>query len=214
MTRADRFEIHRFQPRRVFRNDSVPSPASRYVRSAHARHAINERPIFQEIYRAHFAYVWRTLARLGVRECELEDAAQEVFVVVYRRQDSFDASRPIKPWLAGIAHRVAIAERRRARHRREQLTDSPPAHAEQSTFPSPHQGVEAKQRRDRIRAALDTLDMDRRVVFVMSEMEEIPCTEIAEVLGIPTGTVYSRLRVARERFKAAIRRLRLRERDI
>lgn len=168
-------------------------------------------PAFEAVYRAHFSFVWRTLARMGVREAELEDAAQEVFMVVHRRlADTYDPSRPLRPWLGGIAVRVAVAERRRARHRREHLTDRPQA-GRAATLPTPDGVMAQRQRAARVREALACLDPDRRAVFVMFEMEDLPCTDIADALGVPVNTVYSRLRVARQRFAAAVRRLRLRE---
>jgi RNA polymerase sigma-70 factor (ECF subfamily) len=74
---------------------------------------------FDEIYRRHFPYVWRTLRRLGVAPADVEDVAHEVFVVVHRRLADFDGQRPIKPWLFGIAFRLASEDRRRARRRFE-----------------------------------------------------------------------------------------------
>lgn len=166
-------------------------------------------PGFAAVYSAHFSYVWRTLARLGVRDAELEDAAQEVFVVVHRRLESFDPTRPIKPWLCGIAHRVATAERRRARHRREELCEQPARRA--IARGTPEKRIALQQRFARVRAALEALDPDQRVVFVMAEMEEIACPDIADALGVPLNTVYSRLRRGRERFAAALSALRQQE---
>ncbi len=90
-----------------------------------APQVVAELPEFRDVYEAWFDYVWRTLRRLGVREADLGGATQEAFVVVYRRLSTFDASRPVGPWVAGITFRVAAQERRRARHRRERLTDFP-----------------------------------------------------------------------------------------
>jgi RNA polymerase sigma-70 factor (ECF subfamily) len=171
-------------------------------------------PAFSEVYRAHFSFVWRTLARMGVREAELEDAAQEVFVVVHRRMaDTYDPARPIRPWLGGIAVRVAAAERRRARHRREQLTDRPQL-GQACSGPTPEGVALQRQRAGRVREALAYLDHDRRAVFVMYEMEGLQCTEIADALEVPVNTVYSRLRIARQRFAATVRRLRVREGEV
>lgn len=174
--------------------------------TAHPPPMLRRTPTFKSVYAAHFKYVWRTLSRLGVREAELEDAAQEVFVVVHRKLGEYDPARPIKPWLCGIAHRVATAERRRARHRRERLCESPAAGAVAKG--SPEGTLALRQRFMRVRAALQALDADQRVVFVMHEMEEIGCPEIAAVLEIPVNTVYSRLRRGRGRFKAELHRLR------
>ena len=168
-------------------------------------------PDFRAVYEQWFGYVWRTLQRLGVRESDLPDAAQEVFVVVHRRLPDFDPTRPIGPWLGGIAFRVAVAERRRARHRRERLTEGAVLAQRPSTGPCPEQAALAAARRRRVLAALDTLDADRRAVFVLHELEGHSCPEIAEALSVPLNTVYSRLRVARQRFKQAAVRLRRRE---
>jgi RNA polymerase sigma-70 factor (ECF subfamily) len=153
--------------------------------------------------------VWRTLRRLGVREADLEDTVQEVFMVFHRRLNDFDHACPVGPWLMGIAHRVAAAERRRARHRRELPTASEQLENRPGSINSPHEDVEAIQRRRRVQEALDTLDLDRRIVFVMYELEGVACTDIAAALDVPLNTVYSRLRLARERFKGAVVRLRL-----
>jgi len=168
-------------------------------------------PDFRETYEAYFARVWRTLRRLGVREGDLSDAAQEVFVIVHRRFDDFDASRPMGPWLAGIAHRVAAAERRRARHKRERLTEAHVLADRADPRPDPEAAAATAQRRRRVYDALDALDDDHRVVFVLHEMEGLPCPQIAKTLGVNVNTVYSRLRSAQLRFRAAIRRLRLRK---
>jgi len=165
------------------------------------------RPSLAEVYRGHFRLVWTMLARLGVRTAELEDATQEVFLVVHRRLDDYDPRRPLRPWLLGITYRVATAERRRARHRREQLTDDPQKDAVEH-MATPEAEVIARRRADRIHRALDTLDPDRRAVFVMYEMQGVTSAEIADALGIPLNTVYSRLRVARERFRRALEALR------
>lgn len=190
-----------------FREGSESIPANAGVSVVPARAPIVERPSFRRVYDDEFAFVWRTLARLGVHASDLPDAAQDVFIVVQRHLEHYDPARPLRPWLVGIAHRVATAERRRARHRREVLGEGATVEMADRR-PTPEALVSSQQRRDRVHAALETLDMDRRVVFVMYEMEQIPGVEIAEALGIPINTVYSRLRVARDRFKAAVIRLR------
>lgn len=186
--------------------DHPPAPQYSGVTAAARVEAVPPRPPLEEVYRANFRLVWTTLARLGVRRAELEDAAQEVFLVVHRRFADYDPSRPIRPWLLGITYRVATAERRRARHRREELVDDPQRGASHAATPEAE--AIARRRAERIHRALDTLDPERRAVFVMYEMEAIGGPEIAEALGIPINTVYSRLRVARERFRRAIEALR------
>lgn len=164
-----------------------------------------ETPNFVTIYRAHFRYVWRLLARLGVREADLEDVAQELFLTVNRRLSDFDPSREIRPWLAGFAYRMAAAERRRARHRHERLTDIERGEARST----PEKDLQVAQRCARVYQVLNTMSDDRRAVFVMFEMEQMTGSEIASALNIPLNTVHSRLRLARADFKATHRRLRL-----
>ncbi|MCB9537414.1 MAG: sigma-70 family RNA polymerase sigma factor [Myxococcales bacterium] len=165
-------------------------------------------PPFRAVYDAHFDHVWHTLRRLGVAARDLEDAAHEVFVVVHRKlRTDFDASRPVRPWLTGIAYRVAADERRRARHHRERL-GAPDLAAVADPGPAPDRVVEAREARAEVQAALEALDLEKRVIFVMSALDGEPCPAIAEALGLPLNTVYSRLRVARQTFAAAVRRRR------
>jgi RNA polymerase sigma-70 factor (ECF subfamily) len=161
-------------------------------------------------YNDWFGYVWRMLRRLGVREAELSDAAQEVFITVHRRRDAFDPRLPVGPWIAGITYRVAAQERRRARHRREQLSDPTDdlLAAARSTHPDPERAAVTAQRAARVQTALGALELDQRVVFIMHEMDGTPCPEIATALSVPLNTVYSRLRLARAKFETVIARLR------
>ena len=148
-------------------------------------------------------FVWARLQRLGVRPDDLEDRFQEVFVV-HRRLHTFDGRVPIDAWLVGICAKVAAAQRRRAHVRREELVDSVPE------LPSREQGQEEavarREEEERLRRALDKLDPDKRTVFVMFELEEMSCQEIAEALEVPVGTVHSRLFSARKLFQKALLR--------
>ncbi|MBU0552820.1 RNA polymerase sigma factor [Myxococcota bacterium] len=160
-----------------------------------------------EIYRAHFRHVWHTLRRLGVPARDLEDAAHDVFLIVHRRWADYDPSRPIKPWLTGIAWRVAADARKRAGFRREQLLGDDLISARACDGPLPDALTASRQARELVDRGLKALDMDKRVVFIMSEMDGHTGPEIAEALGVPLNTIYSRIRLARERFAAAVRRL-------
>jgi RNA polymerase sigma-70 factor (ECF subfamily) len=168
-------------------------------------------PDLLEVHGEHVDYVWRSLQRLGVREPDLEDALQEVFVVVHRRLHTFDPSAQMTTWLFGIALRVAAAYHRRA-HRRHERLEAEPALEQQSVADDPEQQIASRQARERVLAILDAMDLEKRVVFVMFELEELSAPEIAEQLGIPLGTVYSRLDAARRDFASSVKRLRMRER--
>lgn len=174
------------------------------MRSEIALSALPPRPDFAQTYDAWFGYVWRMLRRLGVREADLADATQEVFITVHRRLPDFQPGLPVGPWIAGITFRVACHERRRARHRRELLTEDELLSGVRSGRPDPEQAAVQAQRAARVYAALDLLDLDQRVVFIMHEMDGTPCPEIATSLDVPLNTIYSRLRLARGKFEAAM----------
>lgn len=149
-------------------------------------------------------FIWATLQRLGVRSSDLDDAYQEVFVVVHRRLGDYDPSLPLRPWLFGICVRVVAASKRRAHVRREQLVDEMPegdAHA-----PSPEDRADRANNQRILQLVLDELDLERRAVFVMYEIDELPCDQIAEMTGVPVGTVHSRLHAARKDFQRAAAR--------
>ncbi len=158
---------------------------------------------FRAVYEAQFAYVWRSLRRLGVRDRDLEDVAHDVFVALYRGFEEFDRTRPIRPWLFGIAFRVASDYRRRARHRLEVPSDASDVAADD---PAADERIEAREARQLVLEALGTLDLDRRAVFVMHDLDGYSMPEIARTLDAPLNTLYSRLRLAREQFARAVRR--------
>jgi len=156
------------------------------------------------IHAAHADFVWSALQRFGVRDADLEDALQEVFVVVHRRLDSYDGSSKVTTWLYGIAMRVAAAFRRKAHVRRERAVEEVPEGDDEGL--SPEEAASRSQARATLQEILDEMDLDRRAVFVMFEVEELSCEEIAALVGIPVGTVYSRLHKARKEFAAAVER--------
>jgi RNA polymerase sigma-70 factor (ECF subfamily) len=157
------------------------------------------------LFRAHAPYVWRALRRLGVREADIEDVCQEVFVVVDRRKGDFEGRSSAKTWVYGIALRTASDYRKRASHRRETLTSEPP---EERSTDDPHEALEARQARAILDRLLDELDDDKRAVFVLYEIEELPMNEVADAVGCPLQTAYSRLHVARAKITEGARRLR------
>lgn len=161
----------------------------------------------EDVFRTHFGYVFNTLRRLGVREADLPDLTHDVFVVVHRKSDHYDPTRPLKPWLFGIAANAAADYRRRASHRRERMDDDPEAWDETTPV---DEKLAKQERRDLVIEALRSVDESRLPVFVMHEIDGVAMPEVAEALGIPLNTGYSRLRLARDEFKAAVKRLELR----
>lgn len=163
-------------------------------------------PRFRAIFDAEARYVWTTLRRLGVSPADLDDVTQEVLLRVYRQLDQYDSARPLRPWLFGIAHRVASEWRRYRRRHPERPEDSVPE-AVDST-PGADETVAAQQARTAVLRALDALEEDRRAVFILHELDGVAIPEVATALGIPLNTAYSRLRLAREDFRGAVTRLR------
>jgi RNA polymerase sigma-70 factor, ECF subfamily len=161
-------------------------------------------PDFTAVYRAHFAYVIRALRRLGVREADLPDLAHDVFVVVHRKLSSFDPSRPMKPWLFGIAFRTALDKKRKHSTFRESLSEDA-GERNASATPAADDLVAAREAHDVVMRALDALNDDQRAVFVMHELEGLSMPEIADVVDAPLNTLYSRLRLARDAFTTAVR---------
>lgn len=162
------------------------------------------------IHDEHADFVWRTLQRMGVRDADVEDQMQEVFVVVHRRLGSFDGSSRMTTWLFAICMRVAAAYRRRAHRRHEEVVADVPEPGEPGNV-GPEDLAMARQARARLDAVLDLMDLEKRAVFVMFELDEMPCEAIAEVLGVPLGTVHSRLHAARKDFEGALKRFTARE---
>lgn len=159
---------------------------------------------FQAIYRDHFQYCFRTLRRLGVPARDLPDVTHDVFMVVHRRLPDFEVGRPVKPWLFGIAYRVAADRARRFSTQRERLEDGPePVDGSDDALLR----LERAEAQRLVEEGLSRLDLDKRAVFVAHELEGQSAPEIAAALGVPLNTVYSRLRVARETFTKAVRRL-------
>jgi RNA polymerase sigma-70 factor (ECF subfamily) len=159
------------------------------------------------VYAEHAAFMWRSLQRLGVRPGDVEDLCQEAFLVVHKRLGEFRGSA-IRPWLFAIALRVAADYRKRAHVRRELVTDDAPELVVPETQTA---GLDRARARALLDSILAALDDEKRAVFILYELEEMPMADIAAALDCPTQTAYSRLRAAREEVQAAIGRWKRRE---
>ncbi|HYQ29852.1 MAG TPA: sigma-70 family RNA polymerase sigma factor [Polyangiaceae bacterium] len=159
------------------------------------------------IYAQNAQFLWSSLSRAGVADGDLPDALQEVLLVIHRRLDSFDGSSRLTTWLWGICVRVASTVRRSRRRRREEVIDPNQRAHHLVEANNPEEVALAGDRRRRLGEALDRLEPDKRAVLVMFELEGLSCQEIAELLGVPKGTVFSRLSSARQTFLLALERL-------
>lgn len=160
-------------------------------------------PTLREVFDAHAPFVWRSLHYLGVYEADLPDACQEVFIVAHRKLEGFEWRSSLRTWLYGICLRVAADQRRRACRRREISVSEPPERA----IEPPQEGeLECGRARALLATLLDGLDADKRVVFVLFELEGVPMKAIAELVGCPLQTAYSRLHTARHELLEGLRR--------
>lgn len=161
-------------------------------------------------YEADFEFVWRSLRRLGVPPEQLEDAAQDVFVVAARRVHEFEGRAKVRTWLFAIAQRVAQRKRRDAfRHRRRtEALATEQAHTGGDRTRDPSAAIDAAST---LAAMLDHLDDAQRLVFVLVEVEQLSAVEVGEALDTNVNTIYSRLRTARTKLRQLAEQIR--ERD-
>lgn len=178
------------QPR-IATTGGTPPPSAR-ARISHVSSAGD----FQTVYSQHVRFVWRVLRGMGVPDAGVEDAVQDVFVVVHRRLHEFDGRHAVRTWLFAIAYRVAADHRRRQRRARvhvqqplhDQLTDG---------APTPADAAERRETLLLLDSLLDGMSDDKRAVLILSEIEGMTAPEIAEITATGVNTVYTRLRRAR-----------------
>jgi RNA polymerase sigma-70 factor (ECF subfamily) len=166
-------------------------------------------PRFAAVYHAHVDHVWRSLRRLGVTTPELDDAVQETFIVAFRRWDDMDDPASWRPWLSGIARRVA-SHHRRGRGRRLRLVDA--VRREPDPDADPDDEVALRHAARLMQRFLQSLAPRRREVFVLAEIDGRTGPEIADALQLNVNAVWSRLRSARASFDRFVDVLRARER--
>jgi RNA polymerase sigma-70 factor (ECF subfamily) len=158
------------------------------------------------LFRDHARFVAGFLTRLGIAPRDIDDLVQEVFLVAHRRGGFAAGTARPTTWLAEISVRVASTRRRTLRRRPEQPDD-----AMLSAVPAggqdPAEALETTQSLARVQRALDAIDLDKRAVFILFELEGESCDAIAAGLGVPISTVYSRLHAARLAFTAAYEKL-------
>jgi RNA polymerase sigma-70 factor, ECF subfamily len=157
-----------------------------------------QRELFHALYRDHFDFVFRNLRRLGVPASSIDDALQEVYLVVLRRLDEYREGSQPKAWLFAIALRVA-GNQRRAQRRRGEVVPLFEANAP-SKSPSPFECAARAEAGRVLHDFLAELDEPKRAVFVMAELEQMSAPEIASALSMNLNTVYSRLQAARAEF--------------
>jgi RNA polymerase sigma-70 factor (ECF subfamily) len=148
---------------------------------------------FDALYEAHFEFVWRTLRRFGVPASVAEDAAQDVFVVLHRKLADLRPDASAKSYLFSIARRVASDYRRSARVPQASLD----AERTESSDRGPFDRTAEREAGEALEAFLQSLDEDKRVAFMLVDLEGLTMPEVSELLSTNINTLYSRVRAAR-----------------
>jgi RNA polymerase sigma-70 factor (ECF subfamily) len=164
-------------------------------------------PAFAEVYESCAKLVWRNLRRLGVPEAALEDAAQDVFLVVHRRLPEFEGRSSLRTWIFGIVLRVAARHRRRARGVAAREASIPGELGQALSAPArdgPYERALQRQATELLQRVLDRLDDEKRALLIMVDLEQTTVAEAAEALELNLNTAYSRLRAARRAFEAEL----------
>ena len=164
---------------------------------------------FEDVYDVWFDFVWRSVRRLGVDDSSTDDVVQDVFMIVHRRLQDFEGRSEIRTWLFGIVLRVVRQHRRtlgRDRRRHAAVASIERLHA-----PAPIDALARAQASQLLLKMLDELDDDKREVFVLADLEQVPMARVAETLSENVNTCYARLRAARAELDRALAKHRAQE---
>jgi RNA polymerase sigma-70 factor (ECF subfamily) len=159
----------------------------------------------EEIFRAHFDFVYRAARQLGGPALDPDDVVQEVFTVVAKRLHTYDRQCQIRTWLYGIIINVARGMRR-SNWLRRVIFEDPPAEACEAPT---HDSLEVADARRIAAQILERMPAKKREVFILAELGDLSPDEIAAIVGIKTETVWSRLHYARKDFSARLARVRV-----
>jgi RNA polymerase sigma-70 factor (ECF subfamily) len=165
---------------------------------------------FLNLYRKYFSFAWRNMRRLGIAVEAIDDAVQEVFVVVYRRLEDRTELADARSWMYGIIRRVASDHRRAMRRKPSACSDD--LELLPNGEPDPLAQTERTDALRLLYTILSELQPSKREVFILAELEQMSAPEISDALQIPLNTVYSRLRMARQELEHGLKRHRARQR--
>lgn len=177
---------------------SGPAPSLPVAEREQSRAPASAPPDFEQLYSLYFGFTWRVLGHLGVAAHSLDDAVQEVWLVVHRRLHEFEGRSALKTWLFGIALNVA-RNQRRADHRR--MHGVPTLGLEDSPHSDPELVQAGNEAWQQVQYFLATLDEQHRGIFVCNLLEHLSARETAEATGVDVTTVYQRVRSLRQAFK-------------
>jgi RNA polymerase sigma-70 factor (ECF subfamily) len=181
-----------------------PGHSSNEVGAGDTRPPVERVGSFDDLYNSHFPFIWRCLRGLGVPPGALDDAAQDVFLIVHRQLPGFRGESSAQTWLYGIARHVAANHQRR--DRRKQAPLEPLAADPANPDPGPDERAADAEAAAFVEAFVAGLDDKKRDIFVLAVLEEMTIPEVAAALSIPLNTAYTRLRAVRADFERALGR--------
>ena len=163
-------------------------------------------PPLESLYRKYFDFVWSSVRRLGVSPAAADDVVQEIFVVIHSRLHTLEKPDALRSWIYGVVRRTVSTYHR---SKRSMQASGAVLAAEPDAQRYPATPLDIAEQNDQIKllfGLLHELDVPKREVFMMAELDELTVPEIAEILEIPLNTAYSRLRAARQAFEEAFAR--------
>ncbi len=163
--------------------------------------SLTDEELFERIYQEQFPFVWRSLGALGVTGPTRDDAAQDVFLVVHRRLGQFEGRSSLRTWIFAIVEHVAFNHRRSDRRKRSPLTSLD--EAQQSNDRDPCERAQDREIAEFLEHFLDGLRAEQRILFVLVMVEQMSGPDVAEALGIPLNTAYTRIRAIKQAFRKA-----------
>jgi RNA polymerase sigma-70 factor, ECF subfamily len=164
-------------------------------------------PDFGAVYQENVNLVWRALRRYGVPDAAIDDAIQDVFLVVHARLASFEGRSSLRTWTFGIARRVARDHRPSARTEAEGISADTLEGLPDAATTSPLAALEAREAACVLESLLAGLPPKKRDAFVLVQLEQMSVVEAAHALGVNSNTVSSRVRAARQELEQALARL-------
>jgi RNA polymerase sigma-70 factor, ECF subfamily len=186
--------------------DAAQAPTDRGAFPASRTDTATSSTDWRSLYAEHFPGVWRNLSRLGVPRDLLDDAVQDVFLVIHRRTADFGGRSSLKTWIFGIVVRVAKQYRRATRRHATRVERYAEVMSAPSELSTPADEAVRREEIELLHRMLADLSEEQRLVFVLVELEQLSVREAAEAACLSLTTCERRLRSARQRFERALER--------
>ena len=190
---------------RDFARRTQPLPALRRTPAATdalrlERVASGDMQAFEALYRDYHPRLHRFLGLMASNGPLIEEVMNDTMLVVWKRAGTYNGACKVSTWIFAIAYRTAL----KALSRRDDLSAEVPADETASVDPGPEQRRSAAETSAALRRSLDGLTAEQRSVLVLTYFHDLPCAEIAEIVGCPVDTVKTRMFHGRRRLRALL----------